>query len=113
MARCFGGKAGAGNDTYTSYSQPDACTSAAPSDIEYMGYSIRTADWRSAARACLAAWLPGYLAGWLPGCLAAWLAGWLPACLPACLPASLAAWLPAWLPACLLRLHIAPRDVIT
>ena len=46
MARCFGGKAGDGNDTYTSYEKPDACTSVAPTDIEYMGYSIRTLDWR-------------------------------------------------------------------
>jgi arylsulfatase A-like enzyme len=35
MARCFGGKAGQ-NDSYTAWSQPDACTMAAPADIEYV-----------------------------------------------------------------------------
>ena len=45
MARCFGGKGGVG-DNYTSWSQPDACTLAMPDKIEFMGYSVRTADWR-------------------------------------------------------------------
>ena len=57
MARCFSGhidaatgacgRGGTGRAcTYSPFASPDACTSSLPTEIEFMGYSIRTESWR-------------------------------------------------------------------